>query len=393
MTTKINCIQNDKYPIQDCTFLQELQIRIQSNAFIKTLIWSSNIFTFLIQIAPLKTGCATIGCALMIARSSLLSNIAKKTFATTTVFFGLGILYSLALESLQYSHSKREQKRRLQAFAKLQNIPDSTRKKMDSVREFIQLRRPFLGQSYQNHQFYHLVTDITLAIKDDEKTASIWKKVLNTLDGMQVYYPDKTKHTLRFSETSITQQLFQGIPFKIKTEVLDPDHPEFLYDLKQIAAISWDCFGNHSSIDYSPTIAFWLKKWKLLSSIRYITPLFFRFVVARDASSHKILGFIHFIDKQRDPAWPNPLNKPEPLMIAGVGRDPGAVRMGVGKFMFDKLMDRMPRHAVAELEARESNADAIALYRKTGFQDVGTQEKFYHNPDESCLHMKFKKQA
>ena len=39
------------------------------------------------------------------------------------------------------------------------------------------------------------------------------------------------------------------------------------------------------------------------------------------------------------------------------------------------------------LEVRASNAPAIALYRKHGFQTVGQRRNYYQKPDEDALLM------
>lgn len=41
------------------------------------------------------------------------------------------------------------------------------------------------------------------------------------------------------------------------------------------------------------------------------------------------------------------------------------------------------------LEVRENNIGAISLYKKAGFKIIGKREKYYTNPIENALIMKF----
>ena len=59
----------------------------------------------------------------------------------------------------------------------------------------------------------------------------------------------------------------------------------------------------------------------------------------------------------------------------------------------DALLDALCARAAAldlaflTLEVRASNAPAIALYRKHGFQTVGQRRNYYQKPDEDALLM------
>lgn len=67
--------------------------------------------------------------------------------------------------------------------------------------------------------------------------------------------------------------------------------------------------------------------------------------------------------------------------------DPEYRRMGVGKKLVEKLIDALSEEAVHSLtlEVRASNAGAISLYEKMGFQQVGRRPGYYSNPKEDAL--------
>lgn len=75
--------------------------------------------------------------------------------------------------------------------------------------------------------------------------------------------------------------------------------------------------------------------------------------------------------------------------IGNVAVAPAYRRQGVA----DALLEALCARAVAlnlaflTLEVRASNAPAIALYRKHGFQTVGQRRNYYQKPDEDALLM------
>ena len=71
-----------------------------------------------------------------------------------------------------------------------------------------------------------------------------------------------------------------------------------------------------------------------------------------------------------------------------VAEDEAARRHGVG----DALLDVFCRFGQAHLsfltlEVRASNAPAIALYRKHGFQEAGRRKNYYQQPREDAIIM------
>ena len=66
---------------------------------------------------------------------------------------------------------------------------------------------------------------------------------------------------------------------------------------------------------------------------------------------------------------------------------PGHRRKGVGEALVDALTQHLCQNNVIALllEVRVSNAPAIALYQKMGFEQVGCRPKYYRNPREDAL--------
>lgn len=66
---------------------------------------------------------------------------------------------------------------------------------------------------------------------------------------------------------------------------------------------------------------------------------------------------------------------------------PAYRRQGIGQALVDALVDHLRTNGVIALllEVRVSNAQAIALYNKLGFEQVGRRPKYYHNPREDAL--------
>ena len=62
-------------------------------------------------------------------------------------------------------------------------------------------------------------------------------------------------------------------------------------------------------------------------------------------------------------------------------------RQGIGQALVNALTDYLQHNGVIALllEVRVSNIQAIALYDKLGFKQVGRRPKYYHNPREDAL--------
>ena len=70
--------------------------------------------------------------------------------------------------------------------------------------------------------------------------------------------------------------------------------------------------------------------------------------------------------------------------VMNVAVHPDYRRRGIAESLIDVLILELKNrgsHALM-LEVRDSNAPAIALYEKLGFQQVGLRKNYYHNPKE-----------
>jgi len=73
--------------------------------------------------------------------------------------------------------------------------------------------------------------------------------------------------------------------------------------------------------------------------------------------------------------------------IMNVAVHPDWRRRSIAEKLIDALIEELKKrgsHALL-LEVRASNAPAIALYEKLGFQQVGRRKNYYRNPKEDAL--------
>lgn len=99
------------------------------------------------------------------------------------------------------------------------------------------------------------------------------------------------------------------------------------------------------------------------------------FVMTDDETDAEVFGYIVF--------WA----QAEGLSILNVAVDQHFRNMGIGT----RLVQHVIRHAVHEdyprivLEVRESNAEAIALYKKCGFKKTHERRQFYQNGETALV--------
>ena len=73
--------------------------------------------------------------------------------------------------------------------------------------------------------------------------------------------------------------------------------------------------------------------------------------------------------------------------MMNVAVHPDYRRQGIGEKLVSALVDALKEkgsHCLT-LEVRASNENAISLYKKLDFQQVGLRKNYYHNPKEDAL--------
>ena len=149
--------------------------------------------------------------------------------------------------------------------------------------------------------------------------------------------------------------IMKGVTFNGSGYHLCPDH-----DLPQLAALERACFS-----------APWTRAQLAgqLPDDRHV------FLIA--AAGETVLGYANFL---------HVLDEGD---IGNVAVAPERRRQGIADALLDALCARAAALDLAflTLEVRASNAPAIALYRKHGFQTVGQRRNYYQKPDEDALLM------
>lgn len=72
-----------------------------------------------------------------------------------------------------------------------------------------------------------------------------------------------------------------------------------------------------------------------------------------------------------------------------IGVDQGQRRQGIGRLLMECFTELCARRETPDafLEVRRSNAGAISLYERFGFETVGKRKNYYHHPEEDALLM------
>jgi ribosomal-protein-alanine N-acetyltransferase len=73
--------------------------------------------------------------------------------------------------------------------------------------------------------------------------------------------------------------------------------------------------------------------------------------------------------------------------ILNLAVHPAYRRRGIGRRLADEIA--LQHRSEVFLEVRESNANARGFYKALGFQEVSVRAKYYDNPPESAIVMKF----
>ena len=73
--------------------------------------------------------------------------------------------------------------------------------------------------------------------------------------------------------------------------------------------------------------------------------------------------------------------------MMNIAVDPRYRRQGIAQMLVEALVEQLKKaeSRCLTLEVRISNAPAIALYEKLGFEQVGKRPNYYRNPKEDAL--------
>lgn len=104
--------------------------------------------------------------------------------------------------------------------------------------------------------------------------------------------------------------------------------------------------------------------------------------------------FLYFVAKDDDDTllgYVGAVAVLDELSITNIACEISARRIGVGKNLikFLKTYGKENNFAYIFLEVRKSNAAAIGLYEKCGFEKIGERKNFYDLPKEDALLYKF----
>ena len=74
--------------------------------------------------------------------------------------------------------------------------------------------------------------------------------------------------------------------------------------------------------------------------------------------------------------------------ITNIAVRESARRRGIGKILLERIIDICrDKCTLVTLEVRKSNAPAISLYEKLGFETLGIRKNFYEKPTEDAVIM------
>jgi len=68
----------------------------------------------------------------------------------------------------------------------------------------------------------------------------------------------------------------------------------------------------------------------------------------------------------------------------------GSQRQGLGRVLFDALVNELRAAGEVVLEVRASNHDALAFYRSAGFSQTGLRRAYYVDPIEDAVVMRLR---
>jgi ribosomal-protein-alanine N-acetyltransferase len=81
----------------------------------------------------------------------------------------------------------------------------------------------------------------------------------------------------------------------------------------------------------------------------------------------------------------------EDVQVNNIAVHPDFRGQGIGEALMRHIIDRVRKNGATflTLEVRPSNTAAVTLYKKLGFEILGTRKNYYTNPDEDAHLMGF----
>ncbi|MGA2533485.1 MAG: ribosomal protein S18-alanine N-acetyltransferase [Candidatus Aminicenantales bacterium] len=106
------------------------------------------------------------------------------------------------------------------------------------------------------------------------------------------------------------------------------------------------------------------------------TPVSFPLVVVRKPSD-KVIGYIIYWHIRED------------VQVNNIAVHPDFRGKGIGEALMRHVIEKVRKNGATfmTLEVRLSNAAAVTLYKKLGFDILGTRKNYYTNPDEDAYLM------
>ena len=106
------------------------------------------------------------------------------------------------------------------------------------------------------------------------------------------------------------------------------------------------------------------------------TPVSFPLVVVQKPSD-KVIGYMIYWHIRED------------VQVNNIAVHPDFRGKGIGEALMRHVIDKVRKNGATfmTLEVRPSNAAAVTLYQKLGFEILGTRKNYYTNPDEDAYLM------
>ncbi len=233
----------------------------------------------------------------------------------------------------------------------------SLAKKIEAIADSAVLKFP---QSIDYYGFHCDLSKMSDLVRTDSKMRTIWDSFLKKLNGSLVQYASGT--TVRLKAQLHIERTHSIFRFPPTSSFIQPNAPDLNTVLKEIEAISLECFGD--SYGCNPEF---LKE--------LINSSYGKVIVTRDGQTGRVLGFMVYRIE-------GDLSQRK-LHITALGRRAEAARIQIGEKLFAQFYNQdLSHYKSVELEVRESNKAAQALYRSQGFNFERIIANYYSSPRE-----------